>query len=93
MERNSIVKPILLQGKDGDIKTRERWLVIKEYFEKKKIDYKEVFSVSDNILTKLINLIYLLDYSTIYFATLCGIDPSPVKSIDFIKNKLQNSKN
>jgi len=29
-----------------------------------------------------------LDYVTIYAAVRSGIDPSPVKSIDFIKEKL-----
>jgi len=37
-------------------------------------------------------LIYLLDYTTIYLSAIRGIDPSPVKSIDFIKSKIQNSK-
>ncbi|MCH6575315.1 MAG: hypothetical protein IH795_08950, partial [Bacteroidetes bacterium] len=28
------------------------------------------------------------DYSSIYLAVLSGIDPSPVKSINFVKNRL-----
>jgi glucose/mannose-6-phosphate isomerase len=40
-----------------------------------------------NILSKLMYLIYLLDYSTIYFAIKNKINPSPVSSIDFIKSK------
>ena len=87
-ERSSNVKPILIEGTDDYVKTKERWQIIKNYFEINNIEYREVFSLSGNIVTKLINLIYLLDYSTIYHAILSSIDPSPIKSIDFVKNKL-----
>ncbi|MDE1844247.1 MAG: glucose-6-phosphate isomerase [Thaumarchaeota archaeon] len=87
-EKPSVVKPILLQGKDDYIKTKELWKVIKEYFVKNKIEYREVHSVNGNILSKIVNLVYLLDYVSIYRAVLSKMDPTPVKSIDFIKNKL-----
>lgn len=87
-ERSSTVQPILIEGKDDYVKTKERWQILKEYFEQKNIDYKEIHSVEGNILSKLITLIYLLDYSTIYLATLFRVDPSPVGSIDFIKERL-----
>ena len=88
-EKESNVKPILIEGQDDHIKTKERWKILKEYFELNKIEFKEVRSIHGNILSKIINLIYLLDYSTIYRAVLSNVDPSPVKSIDFMKNKLK----
>ena len=87
-ENQSDFKPILLQGADDYTKTKERWNIIKEYFNMKKIDYEEVHSVEGNIISKLVCLIYLLDYTTIYLAILSKIDPSPVTAIDFIKSKL-----
>ena len=87
-ERSSSVKPILLQGKDDYIKTKERWVILKEYFDKNNIDYLEIKSPKGSILTKLVCLIYLLDYASVYYAILNKIDPSPVKSIDFIKKRL-----
>jgi len=86
-ERPSVVQPILLQGQDDYIKTKERFDIIKEFFTKNNIDFKEIHSVSGNILTKTISLMYMLDYVSIYRAILSKIDPSPVKSIDYIKNK------
>jgi len=86
-ERPANVRPILLEGKDDHITTKEKWQILKEYFVTKKIDYKKVFSVSGNILTKLISLIYLLDYASIYLAAREGIDPSPVSPIDFVKSR------
>ena len=89
-ERKSNVKPILITGKDDYIKTKERWEIIKKFFQENKIEYIEIKSVEGNILSKIITLIYILDYSTIYKAILDGFDPSPVKSIDIIKNKMKN---
>jgi glucose/mannose-6-phosphate isomerase len=87
-ERKSNVVPILLRGQDDYIKTKERWEIVKQYFEKNNVDYREAYTISGNILSKLICLIYLLDYASIYCAVIHKIDPSPVKSIDFIKENL-----
>jgi len=89
-EKSSNIKPILIQGKDDYIKTKGRWKILKEYFDINGVDYLEINSVSSNILSKIINLIYLLDYTSIFKAVLDGIDPSPIKSIDFIKNRLNS---
>ncbi len=87
-ERKSEVQPILIEGQDDYIKTKERWIILKEYFEKNNIDYREILSVKGSILNKIINLVYQLDFIAIYRAVLSGIDPSPIKSIDFVKSRL-----
>ena len=87
-EKRSKIKPNLIIGKDDYIKTKERWTIVKEFFELNKIQYTEVHSSNGSILTKLVNLIYLLDYSSIYFAVLSKTDPTPVKPIDFIKSRI-----
>ena len=87
-EKSSNIQPILIQGKDDYIKTKERWVVLKEFFQENNIEYKEVFSVDGNILTKIVCLIYSLDYTSIYRAILSKLDPSPVQSIDYIKKRI-----
>jgi len=89
-EKKSNVNPIIIQGKDDYIKTKERWNIIKEYFYQNKIDYREINSIEGSILSKLINLIYILDYCSIYKAVLSKTDPTPVKSIQYIKEKIKN---
>lgn len=84
----SNIQPILIRGKDDYIKTKERWEIIKEFFEVNKIDFREINSIEGSILSKIINLIYFFDYVSIYRAVLSKIDPSPVEPIDFIKNRL-----
>lgn len=86
-EVKSTIQPILLTGSDDFIKTKDRWGIIKGYFQENSIDFKEVKSLKGNILSKIINLIYLLDYATIYLAILSKIDPTTVKSIEYIKKR------
>jgi len=87
-ENKTDVQPILIQGYDDYIKTKERWKIFKEFLQSKQIDFKEVNSGDGNILSKIMHLIYLLDYSTIYHAIESKIDPSPVKPIEFIKSRI-----
>jgi len=87
-EKNSNVQPILIRGYDDHIKTIERWNILKEFFRGRKIEFFEIKSVDGNILSKIVNLVYLLDYSSIYHAILNHIDPSPVNAIDFVKARL-----
>ena len=88
-EKDSNMQPILIRGHDDYFKTIERWKILKEFLNSKQIECKEVYSVKGNIISKIKNLIYLLDYTSIYHSVISGIDPSPVKSIDFIKKRLK----
>jgi glucose/mannose-6-phosphate isomerase len=87
-EKPSNVQPILLRGKDDYYKTQERWKILKEYFDEKDIDYRELISTSGSILTKVVTFIYMLDYASIYLAVKLKTDPSPVRAIDFVKSRL-----
>jgi glucose/mannose-6-phosphate isomerase len=87
-EKPSKVQPILLRGKDDSDETKKRLDIFSEYFEKNNIGYKEIFSVEGNIISKIVNLIYVLDYASIYLAIRRKTDPTPVDSIIYIKSKL-----
>lgn len=87
-EKKSNVKPVLIRGTEDYVKTKERWEILKNYFVENNIDFKEVVSVEGGVLSKIINLIYLLDYATIYKALLNKTDPFPVKPIDYVKGCL-----
>ena len=88
-EKKSNVQPILIKGVDDHIKTNEKNKILKEYFQENKIEHREIISVEGDILSKIINLIYILDYCSIYKAVLTETDPTPVKSIEFIKSRLK----
>jgi glucose/mannose-6-phosphate isomerase len=48
----------------------------------------EVSSTGNSALARLFSLTYAADYVSVYLAALYGIDPSPVKMIDYLKNEL-----
>jgi glucose/mannose-6-phosphate isomerase len=87
-EKSSNAVPIMIQGVDDYATTKERWKILKDYFHTMNIDFWEITSPNGNILTKTTSLIYLLDYASIYFALISKVDPSPINSIDFIKDRL-----
>lgn len=87
-EKSSKVQPIFIKDQNDSVQNRKQWNIIQQYFNEKNIDYKEIFSIDGNLFSKLINLIYVLDYASIYLAILSKTDPSPIKLIDFIKNNV-----
>lgn len=90
-EEPTKVKPILIKGKDDHPKSKERFGILKEYFKQNRIDYKEVISPNGNILSKMMTLMYFLDYVSIYMAILRKVDPTIVTPVNFIKSKHQKS--
>jgi glucose/mannose-6-phosphate isomerase len=87
-EKKSKLQPILIEGQDDHIKTKERWIILKKLLQLNDVEYNEIISNSGGILSKLVTLIYLLDYTSIYLAIKSNIDPTPVRSIEFIKKEL-----
>jgi len=88
-EKESSIKPVLIRGTEDYVKTQQRWGILKQYFDENKIDFWEVISIEGNILSKIMNLIYLLDYASIYRAIMSNTNPTTIKSIDYIKEKLE----
>lgn len=48
----------------------------------------DVHSEGTSLLARMFSLIYLGDWVSFYLAILNGVDPTPVKVIDFLKNEL-----
>ena len=48
----------------------------------------EVFTEGKSLLARTFSLLYLADWLSFYLAMLNGVDPSPVKKIDFLKDEL-----
>ena len=89
-EKKSNVQPIMLRGNDDYVKTKEKYQILTKYFQENNIEFKEIYSVKGSILSKIINLIYLLDYAAIYKSVIDETNPSPVKSIEYIKKRVKN---
>lgn len=81
-------RPVILRGRNDHAKTLERWSILEDLFRDRGIDYRAVDSVPGDILSKIANLVYLLDYATIYRAAMSGVDPTPIEAIDYVKRRL-----
>lgn len=62
---------------------------MKEFFESKNLEYKEIINENENILTKIIYFIYFLDYSSIFLTVKRKVDQVDV--IDFIKHRIDSN--
>lgn len=51
----------------------------------------EIWSEGEGQLARMFSLTYTGDFVSVYLAVLYGIDPTPVKNIDYLKNKLAES--
>ena len=81
-------RPVMVRGRDDHAKTRQRWGILESMLRERGIEFRTVDSVGGDILSKVANLVYLLDYATIYRAALSGIDPTPIAAIDYVKGRL-----
>jgi glucose/mannose-6-phosphate isomerase len=90
-ESPGLSQPILIRGDEDHPRTKERWEIVKEYFQTNNIEYKEVYSEKGNILSKLMGLVYLLDYCSIYMAIISKKDPTPINPLDFVKSRINSN--
>jgi glucose/mannose-6-phosphate isomerase len=79
---------VLIQGQDDNIHTKIHWKIIKEFFVERGIKTIEIESLKGDILSKIINLIYILDYATVYRAVLNEVDPFTIEPINYIKERV-----
>ena len=79
---------LLLRSKRDNPRHKVRFDVTKELLEQSQIPYKELQFEGDSILSEVLQMTYFTDYVSFYVALLNGADPSPVTSIDYLKDRL-----
>jgi len=81
--------PIFLRDEKEPENINNRIEITKKLvFEDEVDDMAEVWTDADTQLARILYLVYLGDYVSIYLALLRGKDPSPVKIIDELKSEL-----
>ena len=80
---------IFLRDNDERIEIKKRIdLVETLVFEKNAINIFEVFGYGNSKLAKMMTLLYLGDFVSLYLAVLNNVDPTPVKIIEELKKEL-----
>ncbi len=88
-EHASMFIPVLLRDKEEDERIIKRIELTKKLvFEKRTEDIIDVWTKGETQLARILYLVYLGDYVSIYLAFLYGRDPSPVDIIGTLKDRL-----
>jgi glucose/mannose-6-phosphate isomerase len=83
---------VILLRDEGDYpRIQRRMEVTKEILQQETWPVIEVYSQGRSLLTRIFSLIYLGDFVSFYLAILNGVDPTPVKKIDYLKERLKTS--
>ncbi len=83
---------IMLHDKSDHPRTAFRMRVTKSIIKKYASDVIDVESEGKSLLTRLFSLILLGDWVSYYLSILNGVDATPVKAIDFLKESLSTFK-
>ncbi|NLJ76434.1 MAG: bifunctional phosphoglucose/phosphomannose isomerase [Peptococcaceae bacterium] len=79
---------VILRDKQDHPRIQKRIEVTKDIIKDTIDGVTEVWSSGEGDLARLFSLVYTGDYASLYLAALYGIDPGPVKAIDFLKWEL-----
>ncbi|OPX85450.1 MAG: bifunctional phosphoglucose/phosphomannose isomerase [Pelotomaculum sp. PtaB.Bin104] len=80
---------IILRDDRDHPRVQKRIEITKEVIQKSVGGFTEVWASGEGVLSRLFSLIYTGDFASVYLAALYGVDPGPVKVIDFLKQELQ----
>lgn len=80
---------IILRDERDHPRVHKRIEITKDVIKDAVDGYTEVWASGEGVLSRLYSLIYIGDYTSVYLAALYGIDPGPVKVIDYLKRELQ----
>ena len=79
---------LLLRSKRDNPRHQVRFEVTKELLDRSQIPHKDLQFDGDSLLSEILQMTYFTDYVSFYVALLNGADPSPVASIDYLKDRL-----
>jgi glucose/mannose-6-phosphate isomerase len=83
---------ILIRDLDAELlEIQSRIDTTKALMEKAGLIVFELHVQGKNVLAKILSTITIGDFISVYFAVAHGVDPTPVKSIDFLKNTLKQN--
>jgi glucose/mannose-6-phosphate isomerase len=82
---------IFIRDKDEPLEIRSRIEITKELIKSTGVNTYEIWSQGKSSLAKMFSVIAVADFLSNYLAVLRGIDPTPVQTIDKLKNALKEN--
>jgi glucose/mannose-6-phosphate isomerase len=85
----SKIRVVLLRSPDFSDKIKLRYDVTAELLKQAGVAYDFVDSEGESALAQMMSLVMMGDFTSYYLAILCQVDPTPVKAIDYLKERLE----
>ena len=82
---------VFIRDEDEPEETRLRIEITKELIQKNVAKIFEVWSLGESKLAKMLSTILIGDFTSVYLAVLRGVDPTPVRTISLLKDKMKQS--
>jgi glucose/mannose-6-phosphate isomerase len=79
---------LLLRSRRDNPRHRLRFEVTKELLDRVQIPHQDLQFDGGSMLSEVLQMTYFTDYVSFYVALLNGADPTPVTSIDYLKDRL-----
>jgi len=79
---------VILRSKKDHRRIKRRIDISKKIILRSKAKIIEIEAEGSSLLSQMLSLIYVCDWISFYLAILNGVDPTPVKRIEFLKKKL-----
>ena len=79
---------LLLRSRRDNPRHQLRFDVTKELLDRAQIPHRDLQFDGDSLFSEILQMTYFTDYVSFYVALLNGADPSPVTSIDYLKDRL-----
>ncbi len=83
------LQALYLRDRQDHARIQKRMEVTRTLIAQSSAPVLEVWSEGHSLLARLFSLIFLGDLVSVYLAILNGVDPTPVKKIDFLKERLE----
>ena len=81
-----------IREKEEPVEINSRIEITKELMEQEGVKIFEVWAQGKSMLAKMLSTICIGDFTSNYLALLRGVDPTPVKSVNYLKDTLKHNK-
>ena len=82
---------IFIRDKEEPVAIRSRIEITKELMEQEGVNIFEVEAQGKGALARMLSTVCIGDFASVYLALLRGVDPTPVKTINYLKDTLQHN--
>jgi glucose/mannose-6-phosphate isomerase len=82
---------VLLRPSQLESRIRQQYQALNGLLDEAKVAHQTIGTYGQSPLSRMMSLVLLGDYVSVYLALLYQVDPSPVKALEYLKEELRKS--